>query len=101
MCLLPFQGVGGGGKSPGRCPGLCACCPFRAYEGHIPVFYGAGLAAERCTYLIYRAGVGLVGPGVATVVDLLQGLRCRAVELELEDVDVAAGLDDTVGASLR
>jgi len=51
----------------------------------LPLLYGASLAAERGSDAELLAGVGLVGAGVASVVNLLEGLTGSTIELELKD----------------
>ena len=46
------------------------------------------------------AAVGSVGLGIALVLNLVQGLLCRTVELELDDIDVLGAFHHTVYASL-
>ena len=67
---------------------------------HLPVVDSTRLRGEVYADFVESARVCHVGTGVALVLDLLQGGGSRAVQLELEDVDVVVGLDDAVYPSL-
>ena len=62
--------------------------------------YRPCLGREADAYLVELAAVSSVWQGIALVVYLLKGGRGCAVELELEDVDVAGTFEHTVYAAL-
>ena len=72
----------------------------RLYGLACPVAHGAGLAAEGAADAVDGPGVLGVLAGIALFLDLADGLGGGPVELVLEDVDEARGLDDEVGAAL-
>lgn len=64
-----------------------------------PAFDAAECVAEVDADFVEPARVGGEGVGVASVVDLAEGLLGGAVELEFHDVDEAVGLQDEVDAA--
>ena len=73
---------------------------FAELTYHAPIVDSARLRREVHTHFVELAWVCRVGTGVTGILDLLQRSGCRAVQFELEDVDVVVRLDDAVYPSL-
>ena len=73
---------------------------FACHSLILELAYRSCLRREADAYLVELAAVSCVWQGIALVVYLLKGGRGCAVELELEDVDVAGTFEHTVYAAL-
>ena len=73
-----------------RCK-ICNSCSrllFLRTTHHLPLPDVSFGSIERDTYFEQSAAISGVGYQVATVIDLLQGFICAAVELEFKDADI-------------
>ena len=67
---------------------------------YLPVFDGARFRGEAGSDPPDFPFVGGIFPGIAFVLDLLQGFGSRAVQFEFKDIDIVGGFHDTVHPSL-
>lgn len=67
---------------------------------YLPSINSPSLRREVASYLVDAARVGFIFSGIALVFYLLDSLFGRAIELELEDIDILGGLYDAIHPAL-